>query len=491
MTRQFLPGSAVFLLLAFLLISCDTSPPEPVDGEEVVVAQVGDEVITVGDFRRNYEAGFSHLKTGDSPRLTFLEYMIKEKTLSLEGYRLGLDETQYVQARERELTNELLLDALIRKEIRSKIRVSEKEIEEEINRDKVSFKFRYWFEPTEEKARAVVERMRIEGYAAVVDDLLRSNPERNIKPSFLTTDYLTHQQVTPVVMDAIKDLPYGEISDPVFMNDTWYIYQVLDIRRSAVTTNEYKRQATSVEQVIYYRKLHEGIIAYVGELVGPKNVVTKARAFTLLGNALLEWNDIPEEGRLPFQAAVDQATEAQKHLWNLKTNGGQDFLTFDGGKLSIDEFLLNFDPRNINRGKEQQQDFKVALDEAVAVTIRNHFMIEEANRQNLIRDVDLQAELKRWRDKWVYRAAGIDINGSKRVNSVERVEKMAAAAKNLRDRYPVKIETAVLDTISLIDFRKSRWASTQMYRSGTNRPAYPTVDPDWGRKGKDNEALKH
>ena len=43
----------------------------------------------------------------------------------------------------------------------------------------------------------------------------------------------------------------------------------------------------------------------------------------------------------------------------------------------------------------------------------------------------------------------------------------------------VELNHAVLDTIQVIDFAKSRWATVQLYRTGSNRLAYPTVDPSW------------
>jgi len=55
---------------------------------------------------------------------------------------------------------------------------------------------------------------------------------------------------------------------------------------------------------------------------------------------------------------------------------------------------------------------------------------------------------------------------------------------SIKKQFPVEINEAILDTISVIDFKKSRWASMQIYHAGSNRPAYPVVDPVWAEPEK-------
>ena len=54
-----------------------------------------------------------------------------------------------------------------------------------------------------------------------------------------------------------------------------------------------------------------------------------------------------------------------------------------------------------------------------------------------------------------------------------------AEIEKLNDLYNIEINDAVLDTITVIDFKKSKWASMQIFKYGTNKPAYPVVDPRW------------
>ena len=52
--------------------------------------------------------------------------------------------------------------------------------------------------------------------------------------------------------------------------------------------------------------------------------------------------------------------------------------------------------------------------------------------------------------------------------------------EELRSAHPVFIYQAVLDTITTIEFKKSRWMSLQVFKKSSNRLAFPMVDPAWG-----------
>lgn len=506
------------LMLTLLLISaCSSKKDQDQSTELRTLARVGAKVITVRDFRYNYENGFGHLKTGPDHKRTYLNYMINEKILTLEGYRLGLENAGWIKASEQKLLDELLIEELINREVKRKITVSREEIREAINQSKVSFKFRYWTEPSFTRAQAVAEAMRERGYAEVVDEKLRSNPERRINPKELETDYLNSFQVSENLLNAIKDLPYGEISDPVELNGQYFIFQVLDIRREAVTENEYDDKATTFEQAVFQHKLEKELIRYGTNLMQPKAVVTKGEAFKLLANACIEWSQIEEDERGDFLQSVNQATEEHPALKTLRDNFDQTFVTFKGGSLSVEEFLKEFDAGKISKWPKGERDFIIALNNAVGRTIRDYFLVSEAVSQGLEKAPRVQEELAMWRDKWVFEEARRHFTQGTEVSDKEvgdyfqnfknnyRLKKdedpqfseiagfvkrdaydhKALMALNqevtaLKNHYPVEINEAILDTIKVVEFQKSRWATLQTFKTGTNRLAYPVVDPRWG-----------
>lgn len=524
-------GRLVAGLALLLLLSCGEKQ-ETRQGEEQVVARVGDKIITVQEFRRSYETGFAHLKTGAERKKTYLEYMINEKLLALEGYRSGLHQAQWIRESERQLMNELLIEALIDSEVKSKIKVTPQEIREAINQSKVSFKFRYWIESDPEDARATARAMRERGYAEVLDEKLRASPELRLNPKDLESDYLNALETPPELLEALKDLPYGDISDPVFLNNKYYIFQLLDIRRKAVTENEYTGKASTFEQIVFHRKFYQELERYGVRLMESKGVSTPGRALNLLARALVEWEknrqnlqtlpgEAPGEatpGLAGFKEAVYHAPENLPALKALRENLSQPFTVYNGGTISFGEFLEYFRPGRIASTAKDKRPFSERLKDAAAEGIRDYFLAAEARKKNLAEQPGVQAELALWRDKWVYEAARHHFTREVQVGEEQvreffdkhkqryktsredepalstiyrRVQQDAyreasLAALNrtlalLRERYPVSINEAILDTLTVIDFQKSRWASMQVYKSGVNRLAYPAVDPAWGK----------
>ncbi len=497
----------IFTLL--IIFSCSKKENKHSDsGNDAIVAWVGDKTITVKDFRYNYEFGFAHLKKGNNPKKSYLEYMIKEKILTLEGYRLNFDKSEYVQNERSKLIDELLAESLIDKEVRNKIKVTPEEIRKAITKSSVSFKLRYWAEPTLESAQAVCEAMREYGYAEVVGDILQNNPEVKIDVKKFETDYLTHLEISEEIHDVIKDLPYGEISDPIEIDAQYLIVQLLDIRRKGITENEIKSKMPTFQQIIYYQKFKKETQRYTTEFMTPKKIVTKGEAFSRLSKAIIEWEKIKKDTGLKFLESVKQASEDQAALKSLKDHFNKTFMTYEGGELSVREFIDEFDPSYIKVDPDKGVNSREAINNAVALSIRDHFFVKEARQQELQNTLKVKNKLAQWTAKWVYDEARRDFTSDVKVDEQQfevffkknkeptfgefgKLAKRDAylqralavlndKTENLKKDFPVKINFAVLDTITVTDFEKSRWANIQVFNAGTNRPAVPTVDPAWG-----------
>ncbi len=485
--------------------------------EDVVVAKVGNKNITVAEFRRSYEFGLPHLKRDPDRKKSYLDFMIKEKVLSLQGYKLGLDKSERVRKQERELFNELLIEELFRREVNDKIQVTPEEIKEAINRSKVTFKLRYWFEPNVDFADRVYQAMHERGYSAVVDDILKSNPEVHLKPKDFETDYISWLDVSDEVLNAIKDLPIGAISAPVEMDGNYFIFQIEDIRRAAVTENEYQSQAESFRKILFYRKLPKEAGRYVSEFMTPKNVVTKGPAFHKLGSALAEWKVKKAKDNISFADAIAKAREGDGALFELQINMDQTLVTFVGGQWTIADFLKDFDAKTVKADADDRNGLLNQLNQQIAVRVRDSFLVKEAKKKGLQKSPNVQKELQAWRDKWVYEECRRLYNEGLKLTDEQASDYFA----RFRDRYkirwddnptfeefrsqarrdayiqyaqqilnqkvdslaayfPIQINKAVLDTITTIESAKSRWMSLQVFKRSSNRLAVPIVDPAWG-----------
>ena len=515
MPRIFLIFISIFLF-SYYACSDKTVP----DAQETVVASVGDMNITVSDFRRNYEFGLPHLKKEPDRKRSYLDFMLKEMVLAQQGYRLNLDKSERVRKLgSKKMLQELLIEALFETEVKDKITVTAGEIREAINKSKVQWKMRFWYEPNLEHANRVCLAMREQGYAEVVENILRNNPEIKLKPEYFESKYLTWLEVEPVVLEIIKDLPVGDISDPLKINEGYFIFQIVDIRRGTLTDYDYQERAESFRQILFYRKLNEEAIKYVSAMMTPKNVVTKIDAFKKLSAALNIWYGNQKEKEEDFLPAVLSARESDGPLYALKKSLGQPLVTFEDSHWTIREFLDRFAPETLKLNPASgRTDIRPLLRDNIALEVRNDFMIKEARNKNLHKTPRVLDELQRWKDKWVYEETRsyytkdlkIDETNARdyfkrhkdrfkiRRNDNPQFEENIKQAKRLAyiemararltqkadslagKRFTVVINQAVLDTIKTIDFQKSRWASLQVFKRSNNRMAFPVVDPAWG-----------
>jgi len=505
----------VLLSTGFFIVNFSCS--KKVDSEEVVVARIGNDAITVGEFRRNYEFGLPHLKKGSDRKGSYLDFMIKEKILSLEGYRLNLDNSERVQQLESELLDELLVEELFIKEVHDKIKISPDDIRKAVNKSKVSWKLRYWVEPNPDYANSVCQAMRQRGYSAVLEDIMKSNPEVDLKPKDFETDYITWLEAPPEMLEAIKDLPIGEISDPIKLNGVYFIFQILDIRRKGILENEYADKAESFKQILFYRQVAEDAQRFVSEFMIPKNVTTKGDAFITLADGLAEWKIKDKNKRKDFLEAIKHADETEPSLSKLKKDLKKNLVSFEGGKWTMEDFIKRLSTKAVKIEPENKNQFRSQLNQEIALEVRNHFFIKEAKKRNLQKSNNVQKQLMVWRDKWVYDELRqeytkdvkikteqakeyfdkykdkykirVDVtptygefkNQAKRDAYIQKTQALLdQKIHSLKKTFPVTIYQAVLDTITVVDSKKSRWMSMQVFKRSSGRLAYPLVDPAWG-----------
>jgi hypothetical protein len=500
------------LLALALLLACH----KKIDPENIVVAQVGDRVITVGDFRKNYECGLPHLKSGPDRKMSYLDYMIKENLLSQEGFKLGLNRSSRVQRLEEDLKNELLVEELFTKEVKDKIKVSPEEIKQAIQKSKVSWKLRYWYEPNKTYADRVCTAMRQRGYTAVVDEILGSNPELNLKPKDFETGYLTDLDTSDELLAAIESLPMGEISDPILMDGVYYIFQVTDIQRKPLTDYELTERADSYRQVLFYRKLNKAATQYVSSIMTPLNLKTKGEPFRCLADAIYEWSKLDSLQHSSLRQAIENATAEQKALYAARELLGQRLATFGKEGWTVAEFLDRFNPMKLKKSFNDRNRLRSALNDEIAMSVRDHVLVDMAKSKKLERSDNVQNTLREWREKWVFEECRKNYSRSIQIGDedlhryfnqysdryrlrtidslqvtwnddrVKRdayhnqvVTRLSQVTDSLRSTFPVIVNKAVLDTITTIE-SKSRWMSLQVFKNSSHRLAVPIVDPGWG-----------
>ena len=509
MLIQLLVVSVVFIFC----IGCDIKEIAPESG---IVAHVGEHAITAREFKLNYEFGFAHLKNSPDKKFSYLGYMINETLLSIEGYRLGLDKTERVQRLEQTLLEELLVEELFRIEVDEKIQVTPEKVKQAINKSKVRWKLRYWVVPDLDIEEYIYQSMQDQGYENVVQNIQTNNPEATYHLKNFETDYLTWLDVHPELLEVIENLQITEISKPIELNEVYYLFQVTDIQRGGISDYDYQNTYKRFEQIIFYRQQEEKTASYISDFITPKDIITKGNALRTLAIGLAAWKQ-KSNNKGTFSEALENAIETESALWKLKNQLEDTLITFDRGRLLIKDIVSLFDPAAITADPSAKDLFHNQFKQQIALTIRNHLLAKEAIAHGLHKSLAVENQLQSWRDKWVYeemrrfytKSITIDDFGIKDFfrnnksryrtrNGIEPVfTDFANQARQsayfeqthlllekkiqlLKKVHKVQIYKAVLDTVSVTNFEKSRWANLVLFKNSTGKMAIPIIDPAWG-----------
>ena len=223
----------------------------------------------------------------------------------------------------------------------------------------------------------------------------------------------------------------------------------------------------------------------------PKNVVVKGEAFRTLADGLVEWRQQKANTRT-FSAAIEEAGETMPALQKLQRRLGETLTTFDGGRWSLEDFIGRIDPTRLKTKSAGNEGLlRKHLKREIGLTVRNHLMAKKASSSGLQESPAVQNQLRAWRDKWVYKEMrrfyltgnGVDpplANPAEPEAHLDQTQALLAQKiELLKKTNTVRINATVMDTISVTDFKKSRWANLFLFKNSSNRLAVPIVDPAW------------
>ncbi len=429
------------------------------------VATVGGEPIYARDFVLNYELGFPHLRRGANPRLGYLERMIDEKLLALEGYRLELDREPAVQRRLEDLRVELLVEEVFLRYVNDEVEVSDEEIRTAAQKDRVSFKLRYLPLRTLGRAHTARARALEIGFERVIGDFSASQRDVPLRPDDLESPYLTWRDINPRLLSAIEDLEVGEVSQPVLYHGTYLLLQVLDVRQEPTGRVVSDEERSRYEQVVFQRKARTKAREFIGSMMKPLNVRMKPVPYVALRNNLWRWHQVapPQENLLRALESVDAP-----YADSIRTMLDEILITTNEGDWTVRQFLEQYPIERYPLRFRRAEDFESDLYDAIGLMLRDRAFVARAASEGLDRAAAVKHDLRLWSDKWVYRALLERINGSG--GSIEE------RLEELRDRYRIEIRHSVLDTL---DLPNPQSPGLTLFKGHTMRPAFPVADAAW------------
>jgi len=502
MTRIFL-----LTILLLTLAGCNSA-----ENNDIILARIGDEIITAEEFQLNYEFGHGHLRRGEDPRRDYLNFMIFERVLALEAEKINLDTSQAVIHAMHTLREELLIERVFEEKALSNVVVTEQEIRDEINRTAVSFQFRFLPARSEEDALDLYEQVLEQGYENVLEAKKEDFAELNISESNLRSPLVKAEEMDPVILEVLKDLEINTPSKPAEFQGQWYIFEVVAIERQPLAEADYTQKAPTYRKILYNKKALELATAFVAETMEPLQVVTRRQGFEILNDALWAWyqHETPARNLLHY---IEEQGWDTAFTQKLIDNYEAPLVHFDNQNWTLKTFLEHFTPgRYVLRAREPQA-FKARLADVIALVVRDAVFLKMAEQERLDEQPQYQRLLALWKDKWMFQAfrnilldstaiADAEIKAyyeqkdeeiaaafypydrlsaqdKNRIKKKMMQESIASYVDSVSALHAIVIDETALDTLLLTVSTVNPYMTVHLLKSNSNKMPFPIVDPNW------------
>ncbi|MBU4602797.1 peptidyl-prolyl cis-trans isomerase [bacterium] len=267
----------VFLIFNFTFVFADegtstteTNPEnvETILSPETILASFGGQTITLGEFNQLWEEVPEEYKL-QLDKSMVLDQVISEKLLIQEANNMGLEKDNDVLEQIKKMTEQILVQTLIQREILDKVDVNDEEVSEYYEQNKGSFTEKeqvYLYNilvETEEEAQVILEQL-IAGA-----NFSEIAIEKSIGPSAAQggdLEYIAKGTIIPEIEEVIFALELEELSKVVKTDFGFHILKITDKKPETVKALEEVKE--EIIQTLLPTKQKEAFDNLLEELKG-------------------------------------------------------------------------------------------------------------------------------------------------------------------------------------------------------------------------------
>jgi len=211
---------------------------------ETILASFNGQTITLGEFNQLWEQVPEDYKL-QLDKSMVLDQMISEILLIQEAKNMGLEEDKDVLEQIKKMTEQILAQALIEREILNKVKVNDEEVAQYYEQNKDSFTEKEQVHlynillETEEEAQNVLEQLK------AGEDFSEIAIEKSSGPSAAQggdLDYVAKGTIIPEIEEVIFALELEELSEVVKTDFGFHILKITEKKAETVKTLEEVRE---------------------------------------------------------------------------------------------------------------------------------------------------------------------------------------------------------------------------------------------------------
>jgi len=239
---------------------------------ETILASFGEQTITLGEFNQIWEEFPKDYKL-QLDKSMVLDQMISEKLLIQEAKNIGLEEDKDVLEQIKKITEQILVQSLIEREILNKVKINDEEVLEYYEQNKDSFTEKEQVHlynillETEKEAQDVLERLK------AGKDFSEIAIEKSTGPSAVQggdLGYLSKGTIIPEIEDVVFVLELEKLSEIIKTDFGFHILKITDKKPETVKTLEEVKEG--IIEILLPTKQREAFENLLEELKGKTEI---------------------------------------------------------------------------------------------------------------------------------------------------------------------------------------------------------------------------
>ncbi len=366
-----------------------------------IVATVGDDKITGEEFLQRYE--FTPLfrkqikRMTQSLKLEFLYSLISEKLWALQAKDLGYDTLSVMKYVSSKLEDMFVRDALYRREIKDKVKISDKELLQGYMRYNTKLEVRYIFAKKLDEIKKLYNLLKI---GVSFDSLLATRPEaaEQVKPR-----EIGFGQMDVVVEDSLYALKIGQFTEPVYSEEGWYIFKLINRIRN-VMTGSHEDAVKTVKTTIEARKEEVLYKKYFDKFFGERKVEANAPLFRSLARKI---SKIFTAKKKAFRVKEgDPVYLDVRDVENMEKEFGHDslemsYIKFEKDPKTLKGFIEDLAWEDFSSVKTDTLSIMRLLNIETRANIEHELLAREGLKEGLQYLPSVQRNLHEWRENYL------------------------------------------------------------------------------------------
>ncbi|NOX89898.1 MAG: hypothetical protein GXO77_12815 [Calditrichaeota bacterium] len=342
-----------------------------------VVAEIGNDKITLTEFRLAYMELLKDPKVYDSKKLRekFLNELVNRKLFAAVARKKGLQNNEKLRNLVNAYREKCLRDAHYAEVIKPEIRIDEAEVKAVYAYTRQQRKIKHLFFKTKEEADSAYNLLRS---GANWDDLaLKTFDDPQLAANGGDLGWVHWDQLEYDLAMTAFGQKKGTFSEPVKSTYGYHIIFTDDLKLDPfVTEDEFKMRRDKIYKLVEAKKGEKIARDYIEQKMRNVSVKVAPRVMKVVGNKLgklLRRNPSQFDQMKTFQLQDRELHSLELSLWDLR----KEVLAYINGKpLTVEKFIyaLNFVPYRAVR-----KSFKTALD----YVIRDQVITAEAREMGL------------------------------------------------------------------------------------------------------------